>query len=148
MEGLMRGLERFVELDLKTLRYHAAESDATANGSYWHASVNEARAMLQTFVVCVALVGRGESLAELRKGKELQKCYKLCAGYLKASGFIDGDTEFLLQHVCGEGFEPGGDGCFVGAARAAAGVGDDGVSGGAVCVVADVSRGVGEAGGD
>lgn len=99
MTTLMPELELYPELDLKTLRYHAEQSDSTARNGHWHASINEARAMLECLLVNAALIARGESIAAFRQGKENQICYDLCQGYLIKMGFLDADEQFLLQHV-------------------------------------------------
>ncbi len=101
LASLLPELERHAELDLETIRYHLQQSDATARDGYWHASINEARSFLEALVMSLALVERGESLAEFRKGRETQGGIRLCRRYLHEIGFLDIDEDVLVGHVYG-----------------------------------------------
>ena len=96
---LLPAIQQHPELDLKTLRYHLEQSDATADDGYWHAAINEARSFLEALVVSIAQVERRESLVAFRKGKESQGGIRLCRRFLVDVGFLDANEDDLLQHV-------------------------------------------------
>ena len=94
-------LDDHPELDLLTIGYHLEQSDATARDGYGHAAVIEARSLLETLVISIALVERRETLAEFRKGKETQGGLRLCRRYLQDVDFLDIDEDIPLAHVYG-----------------------------------------------
>jgi len=98
---LLPAIQRHPELDLKTLRYHLEQSDATAADGYWHAAINEARSFLEALITSIAQVERRESLVAFRKGKESQGGIRLCRRFLVDVGFLDANEDELLQHVYG-----------------------------------------------
>ncbi len=99
LAGLLPGLRRHPELDLKTLAYHLQQSDATSADGYCHAAINEARSFLEALGVSIALAQPDGSLLKYRKGKESQGGFRQCRRYLQEVGFLDADEDALLQHV-------------------------------------------------
>jgi len=99
LESLLPLLARHQELDVKTIGYHARQSDATARDGYWHAAIGEARSFLEALVTGIELIERGQSLDEYRKERAMQGGIKPCRRYLHELGFLDLDEVVLLAHV-------------------------------------------------
>ncbi len=96
---LLPALSRFPKLDLKTMHYHAQQSDATADDGYWHAAINEARSFMEALVISIALRDSRETLDEFRKGKETHGGIRLYRRYLYNVGFLDMDEDILITSV-------------------------------------------------
>ncbi len=96
---LLPALSRHPKLDLKTMRYHAEQSDATAYDGYWHAAINEARSFMEALVISIAMRCDRQRLEEFRKGKESYGGIRLYRRYLYNIGFLDADEDILVTSV-------------------------------------------------
>ena len=96
---LLPALSRHPKLDLKTMRYHAEQSDATAYDGYWHAAINEARSFMEALVVSIVLRDSRKTFDEFRRGKEMYGGIRLYRRYLYDVGFLDMDENILVTNV-------------------------------------------------
>ena len=102
LASLLPVLERYQELDLETLGYHARQSDATARDGYLHAAINEARAFLEALVIGIALEEERppeESIADFRKRRQSHYGFPSCNNYLREIGFFNHHERVTIQHV-------------------------------------------------
>jgi hypothetical protein len=87
------------ELDLLTLTYHTRQSDATARDGYWHASINEARSVLEALVVSIVqTIGVTETR---RDGIGSGTAFSHWRRFLVAVEFIDTYESDVLHFVYG-----------------------------------------------
>ncbi len=99
---LHKSLELHGELDLRTLRYHLEQADATVREGCWHAAVNEARSFIEALIVGIAefeSARRGDLLSGLAQSAESRSGYHECRKYLVTLGFADVDEMDLLKQV-------------------------------------------------
>ncbi len=96
---LLPALSKYPELDLKTLYYHAQQSDGTAKDGYWHAAINESRSFMESLMMSIVLVERKETLSKFRKSMGARGGVRWCRRYLRENGFLDYDEDILVGHV-------------------------------------------------
>lgn len=90
------------ELDLKTLRYHLDQADATVREGFWHAAVNEARSFIEALIVGMAefeSARRHDQLSGLSLHAESRSGYHESRKYLVSLGFTDGVGMDLFKQV-------------------------------------------------
>ncbi len=93
-------LETHGELDVKTLRYHLEQADATAKEDCWHASVNEARCFVEALIVGIAEYEASKRHHHVTGVPtiESKSGYQECRKYLVNIGFADADAmDFFKQ---------------------------------------------------
>lgn len=87
------------ELDLLTLSYHTQQSDATAHDGYWHASINEARSVLEALVISIVqTIGADDTR---RPGIGGGTAFSHWRRSLVAVGFIDTYESDVLHFAFG-----------------------------------------------
>ncbi len=99
---LRESLASHDELDLKTLRYHLNQADATVREGFWHAAVNEARSFIEALIVGIAefeSARRHDQLSGLSLNAESRSGYHECRKYLVTLGFTDGVGMDLFKQV-------------------------------------------------
>jgi hypothetical protein len=99
---LRQSLERHRELDLRTLRYHLEQADATARAGCWHAAINEARSFIEALIVGLAefeSARRRDLLSGLPPNGESRSGYHECRKSLVTVGFADLDEMDLFKQV-------------------------------------------------
>ena len=104
LAALLPELRPHTELDLKTLAYHAQQSDATAADGYHHASVNEARSFLEALVVGIVQVveyqARGrKARVRLQSSTPTVVTFSTHRRYLLENGFTDEDENNVLANA-------------------------------------------------
>ena len=90
------------ELDLRTLRYHLEQADATVREGFWHAAVNEARSFIEALIVGMAefeSARRHDQLSGLSLHAESRSGYHESRKYLVTLGFTDGTGMDLFKQV-------------------------------------------------